>query len=134
MKSLLRSLFVNALVLYFAILVYPGIVYNGQLKTLLLAALTLTLLNNFIKPVIKLLLLPINLITLNLFGWVANVITLFLVTVLVSGFEVVPFHFEGITTNGFVVPSMDLSLVISFILGSLLISLAAALIGWLLRS
>lgn len=134
MKTLLRALFVNSLVLYFAILTFPGLGFNGQIKTLLLAALALTLLNRFVKPVIKLLLLPINLITLNLFGWVANVIMLFLVTVLVGGFQVHAFHFAGYASGGFVIPAMDISQVIAYILASLLISLYAAVLGWLLQS
>ncbi len=133
MKAILRSLFLNGLVLYFAVLVFPGINFNGQLDTLFLAAVTLTFLNYFIKPIIKLLLLPINLITLNLFGWVANVITLFLVTVLVSGFKVIPFHFVGFAYQGFIIPALDISLIFSYIIGSILISAIVGFLRWLLK-
>jgi putative membrane protein len=134
MKALLRSLFINVLVLYLAVLIFPGIIYNGQLETLLLASVTLTLLNNFVKPIIKLLLLPINLITLNLFAWVANVLMLFLVTSIVKGYQVVGFHFSGFIWQGFIIPAMDISQLFSFILASVLISIVVALIRWLLKS
>lgn len=131
---MLRALFINGLVLYFVILIYPGLSFSGSLKTLFFAALALTLLNQFIKPVTKLLLLPINLITLNLFAWVANVVMLFLVTVLVSGFSVRAWHFGGYASSGFVIPSLDISQIISLILASLLISAIASVIGWLLKN
>lgn len=133
MKSILRSLFVNALVLYLAARIFPGIAYNGQFKTLILAALALTLLNLIIRPVIKLLLLPINLITLNLFGWIVNVIMLFLVTVVVKGYQVVPFHFLGYSNAGFIIPAMDISLLVSYILASIVISALVSLLIWLLK-
>lgn len=133
MKTILRALFINATILFLASRIYPGLVFDGQLKTLLLAAIALTILNRFIKPVIKLLLLPINLITLGLFGWVAQVLTLFILTRLVSGFAVVGFYFAGWTSNGFVVPAMTISTFISYVLASITLSLLSQVLGWLLR-
>lgn len=133
MKSILRALFLNATVLFLASRIYPGLVYDGSFRTLLLAAIALTILNRFIKPVLKLLLLPINLITLGLFGWVAQVLTLFILTRLVPGFRVIPFFFPGWESNGFVVPSMHINLFISFILASITLSILSQALGWLLR-
>lgn len=133
MKTILRALFINATILFLASRIYPGLLYDGQFKTLLLAAIALTVLNRFIKPVIKLLLLPINLITLGLFGWVAQVLTLFILTRLVSGFAVVGFYFVGWTSNGFVVPAMNISPFISYVLASITLSLLTQILGWLLR-
>jgi putative membrane protein len=133
MKGPLRSILINALVLYLAALILPGLIFNGQLGTLLMAALALTLLNSFIKPIIKLLLLPINLITLNLFAWVTNAVMLFAITLFVKGYQVVPFHFVGLTAQGFTIPSMDVSQIFSYILASILISALSSFIAWLLK-
>ncbi len=133
MKSILRALFINAAVLFLATRIYPGLIFDGQLKTLILATLALTILNRFVKPIIKLLLLPINLITLGLFGWVAQVLTLFLLTRLVTGFAVVPFYFPGWSNNGFVVPAMAISSFASYLIASITISILAQVLGWLFR-
>ena len=132
MKSLMRGFFLSGLVLYLSVLVYPGLVYDGQLETLAIAAIALMLLNRIVKPLIKLFLLPINLITLGLFRWVAHVLTLFLLTRIVSGFAVVGFVFPGWESNGFVIPVFEVSLLMSYVLGSITIGLIASSISWLL--
>ncbi len=53
----------------------------------LVVALVLGLINITLKPVLKLLTLPINLLTLGLFGVVLNALLLMLVDELVSGFS-----------------------------------------------
>lgn len=131
MKSIIRSLFHHLIVIYLVVKFYPGIRFDGTLQTLLITAFVLTLLNRFVKPLIKLFLLPINILTLNLFGWVANVLTLFLATILVSGFDVKPFFFTGFNYAGFVIPSMGISLLFSLILASLYISIISAFLKWL---
>jgi putative membrane protein len=131
MKSAIRSLFHHLIVIYLVVRFYPGIRFDGTLKTLLITAFVLTVLTHFVKPLIKLFLLPINILTLNLFGWVANVITLFLATILVSGFDVKPFFFPGINYAGFVVPSTGVSLLFSLVFASLYVSTISAFLKWL---
>lgn len=133
MKTILRAVFVNLIVLYLAVLIYPGLVYDGTFKTLLLATIALTLLNRIVKPLIKLLLLPINLLTLGIFGWVAHVATLFILTRIVSGFSVIGFFFAGFNYNGFVAPPFNVSILASYILASVVISLVSGVVAWLLR-
>lgn len=55
------------------------------------AGLVLGLVNTFVRPVVKLLTLPLNLITLGLFGLVVNALMLWLVSALVPGFSVAGF-------------------------------------------
>jgi putative membrane protein len=56
--------------------------------TVILAALVLTLLNWFIKPAIKLLALPLVLITLGVALFFISMLMLWLTSVLVRGFEI----------------------------------------------
>lgn len=133
MKTLLRSIFLNSLYLYLSILWFPGLAFDGTVKTLVLAAVALTILNKIVKPLIKLLLLPINLITLGIFGWVANVATLFILTRLVAGFVVRGFYFPGMNLSGFVAPAFNVSTLAAYVLASMVISLTSSLVAWLLR-
>src|SRR5688572_13917698 len=133
MKMILRAIFLNMVILYISIQIYGGLSYDGTLKTLLVSTVALTLLNRIVKPLIKLLLLPINLITLGFFSWVSHVATLFILTRLVDGFVVRSYFFPGFTYQGFVAPAMQISTLASYIIASLTISLTASLTGWLLR-
>ena len=133
MKTILRAIFLNMVVLYVATRVFGGLSYDGTFRTLILATIALTLLNRIVKPLIKLLLLPINLITLGFFGWVSHVATLFILTRLVEGFVVKSFYFEGFTYDGFVAPAMQISTLMSYIIASIVISVVASVVGWLLK-
>ena len=50
-----------------------GVDFSGDLKTLLLAGLVLGLANFFIKPILKIITIPIRLMTLGLFGLLINI-------------------------------------------------------------
>jgi putative membrane protein len=133
MKWLLRAIFLNGLILYLAVLIYPGMSIDTGVITLLVAAASLTVLNKIVKPLIKLLLLPINLVTMGLFGWVVNVLSLFLLTYFVNGFSIYAFYFNGWSYQGFVIPAMQISILYSFILGSIVLSLVSNLVYWLVK-
>ncbi|GAA5500778.1 hypothetical protein Dxin01_00503 [Deinococcus xinjiangensis] len=91
MGFLLRLL-VNALALYLLTRVYGGVSFvpNADIVGVLLAALVMGIVNALIRPVLLLLSLPINILTLGLFTLVVNAVVLWLVasvTVLdVNGF------------------------------------------------
>lgn len=131
MKTILRSFFVNGLALWWSSLLVPGLLIEAKVLTMVLAAVALTVLNKTVKPLIKLFLLPINLLTLGLFGWVSNVITLFIITKVISGVRIAAFSFPGWEYSGFIVPSISFSVIAVYIVASIVISLLAAGVRWL---
>src|SRR5207237_1392567 len=80
-------LVINALAVLLASKIVTGI-YVESWGTALLAALVLGLINLIIRPLIMLLTLPINLVTLGLFSLVINAILFWLTGALVRGFDV----------------------------------------------
>jgi len=86
MKLILRLLILIAGIFLAAYLV-PGITVEGYWPAVK-ASVLLGLMNIFIKPVILILTLPINLITLGLFTLVINGIILWSVGHIVNGFAV----------------------------------------------
>lgn len=102
---LTRWLVITAAILLSSLLV-PGIRVDSTL-TAFLAAGVLGLINIFIKPVLLILTLPLNIITLGFFSFIINAFLLKLVAYFVTGFEV----------NGF----------LAALLGALVISL----VNWL---
>lgn len=69
----------NSLAIYAAYLFVPGFVINGGIKEFLLAGILLGLLNKIVKPPIKLLTMPLIILTLGLFLVVINALMLWLV-------------------------------------------------------
>lgn len=96
---------VSAIAILVAAYLIPGV--EVTLVGALVAAIVLALLNMFIKPLITLLTLPINIITLGLFSLVINALLVMLAGYVVPGFSV----------DGFV--------------AALLFSILLSLINWL---
>ncbi|TDE87470.1 MULTISPECIES: phage holin family protein [Deinococcus] len=82
----LIRLLVNALALYLLTQVYAGVSFapGTDALSVLLAALVLGIVNALIRPVLLLLSLPINLLTLGLFTLVVNGVVLWLVASVTS--------------------------------------------------
>jgi len=133
MKTLLRQIGINYLSIYLSFHIFPGFLVDSSFQVILVASIVWLLLNRIVKPIIKLLLLPINLITLGLFSWVISVITLFLLQFLISGIAIRPHFFNGFSYQGFVIPAFHISLLFSYIITSTLINGIHSLISWLIK-
>ena len=80
---------VNAVMIYLAARVVPGITLgDGPVWPALLAGLVLALVNAVVRPVMRLLTMPLTILTLGLFVFVLNAFCLWLTSVIVTGFVV----------------------------------------------
>ena len=61
---------------------------SDDIKTVVIVALVLALLNTFLKPILVMLTIPITIITLGLFLLVINILIVFLADYLIGGFSV----------------------------------------------
>ncbi|MCY0863419.1 MAG: phage holin family protein [Sulfobacillus sp.] len=80
----------SALALWLVTRLHLGITAQN-LSTVLTAAVMLGLVNLLIRPLIRLLALPLTLATFGLFGWVINGFMLYIVSWLVPGFHLAGF-------------------------------------------
>ena len=87
MRGLVIRWVVSAVALYLTSLVVRGIEVQG-IGSLFFAAATIGILNALVRPVILLLTLPLNIVTLGLFTLVVNAAMLKLASEVVRGFEV----------------------------------------------
>ncbi|MCL6096806.1 MAG: phage holin family protein [Patescibacteria group bacterium] len=85
--GILISWVVSALVIFSIAYVLPGVHVAG-FTTALVVALILGIINAFLKPILIILTLPINILTLGLFTFVINAALILLVSSLVPGFIV----------------------------------------------
>jgi putative membrane protein len=68
--------------------IFPGITVGGDFGTLILAALVYGLLAGIVKPVLKLLTLPLAILTLGIAWFFVAMFILWLTDVIVSGFQI----------------------------------------------
>jgi putative membrane protein len=86
-ESLLWSFVANALALGVCCAVFSG-VKNDSAGDLIEAAVVFGLLNTFVKPLIKLVTLPLAVITLRLIWFLVAMLMLWLTAVIVGGFSI----------------------------------------------
>lgn len=91
LKGFLKRWIITTLAVLVAAQVVKGIRYDN-FESLVIATLTLGLLNAFLRPILMLLSLPLLVFTLGLFTWVINAGLLMLVGRLFSGFHVEDFR------------------------------------------
>lgn len=87
MIGYLLTVLVTALSLLVVDIIFPG-VNLASFPAALLAGVAIGLVNAFIKPVLSLLSLPVNFLTLGLFSFVINGFCFWLASVVVPGFSV----------------------------------------------
>lgn len=89
------QILINAAALWVAELIVPGITFTGELWRLLLVAFIFALVNTFIRPILRIVTLPITLMTLGLFLVVINALMLLLTSAISAeldlGFQVTDF-------------------------------------------
>ncbi len=85
--KLLAYLLINSVAIIVAANILPGVRVDSFTSVIILA-IVLGVINTFIKPLVLLFTLPINLVTLGLFTFVVNALLVLLADLLVGGFAV----------------------------------------------
>jgi putative membrane protein len=93
---LLWRLLINAAALWAATRLVPGMSFDGELWLLLVVALIFGAINASVRPVLKLLTLPLLIVTLGLFTFVLNALMLWLTGAISDGLDL-GFHVAGFT-------------------------------------
>lgn len=131
MRTLLRYYLINLTSLWVTTKLIPGLTYTGGLKTLLLGGLVFSIINFLLVPFLKILFLPLNLLTLGLFAWIINVLALYALTTVVSGFQLIPYFFSGFEYGGFSIPAMELTTFWVAVVASFLIGIITHFLQWI---
>ncbi len=85
--QILINLILSGIAVFVSAYVLPGVKVDGFFTAIIVAVL-LAVVNTFIKPLVLLLTLPINILTLGLFSLIINALMVVLVGAIVPGFKV----------------------------------------------
>lgn len=96
-----------------------------------MGAAAFMLINFILVPLLKILFLPLNLLTIGLFAWVVNVLAIYALTTIVSNFVLLPYHFPGLTVLGVVIPPYQLTTFWVAVVASLMIGIITHFLQWL---
>lgn len=132
-KTLFRHITITLLAFYLtSVYVVSGFELPLSLSVYVKAVIIFSLISFFLKPILKLLLLPINLLTLGLFGWIVNVILLYFLKLFVPEVHFGITFFPGFSWEGIVVPQMTLTPLWTVIATSFSLTFLTRLLNWLI--
>ena len=100
----------------------PNIDYTGDIPQLLLLALVAGVVNGLVKPIVKLLSLPVRVATLGLFSFVINAGMLLLIAWLSGQFDI-PFSIAGFP------PKFSFDALVWALIGSIVLSIITSIVG-----
>lgn len=133
MKRIIRHYLIDTSSLWAISQIASGITFGNGVNTLLMAGVGLTLISIFAKPIINLLLLPLNLVTFGIFRWISSAVVLYLVTLIISDFKINFFHFAGLSNKWIDIPVLDFKGILAFIAFSFLLSVLTSFFYWLVK-
>ena len=130
------KLIINALALIAAALIVPrfnldyhdsaGSVGAINVVYVLLVAAVFAVINTFIRPIAKVASLPLNLLTLGLFGFVLNAVLVLLLAFVAGQLQSHPY---AIRLAEFP-PNLSVDAVVAAVLGALVISIVSTVVAW----
>lgn len=128
MKYLVRTYLFNVFSLWLTSKLFPAFVIHDTWQTMLFAGLILTILMLLVAPLLKILFIPINILTFGFLSWMINVIVLYLLTILVDAVAVHAWVFPGFSYLGFVIPSFPINYYIALVISAILITFLSNLL------
>ena len=131
MKGILKNVLLYAFALYITQLLFNGLVLHGGFKTLFVGGILLAIGFKLLKPVLSVISLPFNLLSLGLFSIVITAFIMFLITLVYPNIEIRPFTFPGIILWGIEIHKFYVTPILSYVLISVTIYLITRLIDWL---
>ena len=116
----------TAITFFVVAYVLPQIDFSGDIVQLLILAVLFGVVNALVKPIVKLLTWPINMMTLGLFGFVVNAALLLAVAYVSDAFGI-PFSVGGFP------PNLTADAVLAAFIGSIAIAVVGAIVGMVVR-
>ena len=131
MIKAVKKYFLVALSLHFLTLIVTAFNINGPWYDIFYSSFILTVLLIIIKPVLNLIMLPLNISTLNLSSWILNILIFYLWTYLVPNVSINAWKFQGAELGIISLSPMDFSYFATLIIVSVLFIILIQSANWL---
>lgn len=132
-KRFISIFVIESVALYLTSQVASGLVFSRGIQSLVVTGIALAVASYLVRPIINILLLPINLVTFGLFKWVSHAITLFIIDLLLSEFAIQGFRFAGFSSKYIDIPVFAIPAgALSYLVFSLTIDAITSVIYWLI--
>lgn len=130
MKKIIMDITTYTLSIYFTSIFFRGLVILGGVESFFISGVLLTVASYILKPILKILTLPLTFLTFGLFSLIVNAVVVFAVSLVFPLFQVHSFYFGGLKLFGIILPSFSSNLLLSYLLISVTIYAVARFLYW----
>lgn len=130
-KKVARVFLIECFALYLVSRFTSGLDFENGIVSLAITGVSLGIASFLVKPVINVLILPLNLLTFGVFKFLTNAIMLYIVDLVLREFNVGTFHFLGFSNPLLDIPQFSIPAPFSYVGFSLAISLVTGVFYWL---
>jgi len=110
---------------------YNGFSIPSDFISQLITAFILTAITIFLQPILKMIVLPVNIITFGMFTWLLEALILLLLTLMVDGVTFQAFYYQTFSILGISFPGGQLNIYLSIFFGSIIFKFLISLIDYL---
>ena len=123
MRKTLKRILILSFTLIATNYIWGNLRFDNSLGTILLVALILSIFESTIKPIIKILLLPITIITLGTTRILINTLGMYLAVLLIPCFKLENINIDSFNWQGFNIPNLKFNSFWAFLVSSITINL-----------
>lgn len=134
MRELLKRVATNALSLFLVSLLFSGLSISDGFINFLIAGSLLAIFSIILDPIVRIVTLPFNLLTLGLLSFLTTLVALFVLTIFYSNVSVHAFTFQGISFFGLSIGKIQFSRLLSFVVISATIYFVNKALAFLFES
>lgn len=134
MKSLLRNIVIDGFSIFLTSQIIAGLKVKGGMPSFLFGGIVLAILTVSIRPILKLIAFPFNMVTFGMFSFFINAIILYLLTAFVPQISVHSFLLKGFSFVGFVVPTIYFNTLFAFVFTAAVLSIIISFLTWVTKN
>ena len=115
MKEIIRRTVVNSLSIFLVSLFLTGLHVSGGFWSYLTAGFLLAVLTTLLDPVVKIITLPFNILTLGLLSFLTTLVSLFILSFFYHNIGISNFTFQGISFLGLKINQIQVAGILSYV-------------------
>ena len=131
MRALLQQYLFFVTSIFLVARFLPGLSYGNSLEILLESSLILFIVHFSVRPIVNLIALPINVLTLGVFSFLVNGLMIYLVALVIPSFRVTSFYFPAVSLSVIRVNSFEVGTILSYVVIAFFISVVRDFLLWL---
>ncbi len=133
MRYIIKKYIVITISLIILTQLITSIKIDGDWKKFFSSTFIFTLLYFIGRPIANLIMLPVNLLTLNLFSWIINVLVFYIWTIISKNILINSWQFTGINIGPIVLTSFNFASWQVIIISSILLTIIIQFMEWLIK-